>query len=225
MSDATQAMIRPVDPEVVRAFLRDEPDFLRDDSRLLGELGLRVDGGNVIDFGPAALARASAAHKREAVVRREIEDTARANFSAQAQTHAAVIDLLDSRNHSDLARRVDEMAALRFSLTTGVIVLEGPGRVPAGWHGLIEGQVDMLMGEHAVARMGFYAPALGLFGDKLDLIRSMAIVRLALWEPSRQGILAFGSSDPEAFTPDMGSDLVAFLARVVERTAERWPIL
>ena len=82
-----------------------------------------------------------------------------------------------------------------------------------------------LLGEHAVARMGFYSPALGLFGDKLDHIRSMAIVRLALWEPSRQGILAFGSSDPEAFTPDMGSDLVAFLARVVERTAERWPVL
>ncbi|OYX68549.1 MAG: hypothetical protein B7Y81_16540 [Caulobacter sp. 32-67-35] len=184
MSDATQALMKPVDPEVVRAFLRDEPDFLRDDTRLLGELGLRVDAGNVIDFGPAALARAAAAHRREAVVRREIEDTARANFSAQAQTHAAVIDLLDARN-----------------------------------------QIDMLMGDHAVARMGFYAPALGLFGDKLDHIRSMALVRMALWEPSRQGILAFGSSDPEAFTPDMGSELVAFLARVVERTAERWPIL
>lgn len=225
MSDATQALLQPVDPEIVRAFLRTEPEFLRDDSNLLGELGLRVDGGNVVDFGPAALARASAAHRREAVVRREIEDTARANFSAQAQTHAAVIDLLDSRNHSDLARRVDEMAALRFGLTSGVIVLEGPGRIPAGWHALIEGQVDMLMGEHAVARMGFYAPALGLFGDKLDLIRSMAMVRIALWEPSRQGIIAFGSSDPEAFTPDMGSDLVAHLARVVERTAERWPVL
>jgi uncharacterized protein YigA (DUF484 family) len=53
----------------------------------------------------------------------------------------------------------------------------------------------------------------------------MAIVRMALWEPSRQGLLAFGSADPEGFTADMGTDLVAFLARVVERTAERWPIL
>jgi hypothetical protein len=38
-------------------------------------------------------------------------------------------------------------------------------------------------------------------------------------------VLAFGSPDPEGFTPDMGTELVAFLARVVERTAERWPIL
>jgi hypothetical protein len=53
----------------------------------------------------------------------------------------------------------------------------------------------------------------------------MAMVRMAIWEPSRQGLLAFGSPDPEGFTEDMGTELVAFLARVVERTAERWPIL
>lgn len=53
----------------------------------------------------------------------------------------------------------------------------------------------------------------------------MAMVRLAIWEPARIGVLAFGSDDPEGFTPDMGSELVAFLARVVERTAERWPVM
>jgi uncharacterized protein YigA (DUF484 family) len=35
--------------------------------------------------------------------------------------------------------------------------------------------------------------------------------------------LAFGSTDPEAFAEDMGPELVVFLARVVERLAERWP--
>jgi hypothetical protein len=96
--------------------------------------------------------------RARSLVRRRIEATARANFSAQAQTHAAVIDLLDARNHSDLARRVDEMAILRFGLAAGVVVLEGPGRVPAGWHALIAGQIDMTMGDHGVARMGFHAP-------------------------------------------------------------------
>jgi len=53
----------------------------------------------------------------------------------------------------------------------------------------------------------------------------MAMVRMAIWEPSWQGLLAFGSADPHGFTEDMGSELVAFLARVVERTAERWPLV
>ena len=44
-------------------------------------------------------------------------------------------------------------------------------------------------------------------------------------EDQAQGLLAFGSADPEGFTPDMGSELIAFLARVAERTAERWPLL
>ena len=56
--------------------------------------------------GPAALARVSAAHKAEETARQTIEATARANFAAQAQTHEAVIELLDARNHADLARRI-----------------------------------------------------------------------------------------------------------------------
>jgi hypothetical protein len=53
----------------------------------------------------------------------------------------------------------------------------------------------------------------------------MAMVRLAIWEPARQGVLAFGSPEPEGFTKDMGHELVDFLGRVFERTAERWPVL
>ena len=226
MSDPTRAALKAtVDPDSVRAFLRTEPEFLRRDEDLLGELGLKIAADNVIDFGPKALAKAAAAHKREASVRQAIEANARANYSAQAQTHAAVIDLLDARNHADLARRVDEMAKLRFGLAAGVMALEGPRRVPAGWCVLAEGQVDMLAGDAPIARMGFFAPALALFGDQAEAVRSMALVRLAIWEPRREALLAFGSKDPEGFRPDMGAELVNFLARVIERTAERWPVL
>lgn len=226
MSDATRATKKTtVDADSVRAFLRTQPQFLRQDEDLLGELGLKVDAANVLDFGPAALAKVAAAHKREALARQAIEANARANYSAQAQTHAAVIDMLDARNHSDLARRVDELSVLRFGLAAGVIALEGPNRVPAGWRALAEGQADMLVGDAPIARMGFFAPALPLFGDKAELIRSMALVRMAIWEPRREAVLAFGSTDPEAFMPDMGTELVNFLGRVVERTAERWPVL
>ena len=216
----------PLEPTAVRRFLSDNPEFLREDLGLLDELGLKVAAGNVVDFGPAVLARVHAAQQREATQRQQIEETARANFSAQAQTHGAVIDLLDARNHSDLAWRLDELAQARFGLAAAVIALEHDERVPAGWKMLVEGQVDMILGgPQRLAAMGFAPTALGLFGDKAAQVRSMAMVRMAIWEPARQGVLAFGSLDPEGFTPDMGSELVAFLARVVERTAERWPIL
>jgi uncharacterized protein YigA (DUF484 family) len=217
---------REVDTDAVRRFLTANPDFLRTDEALLSELGLRIDAANVVEFGPAALARVHEAHRIESHARRYLEDTAQANFAAQAQTHAAVVDLLEARNHADLARRVDDLAQLRFGLSAGVVALEGPGRTPAGWRMLVEGQVDMILGGgQTLAAMGFRPTALGLFGDRPEPVRAMALVRLAMWEPARQGIIAFGSSEEDAFTPDMGTELVSFLARVVERTAERWPVL
>jgi len=226
--DGTQGGIEEarLEPAAVRRFLSDNPEFLTGDDGLLDELGLRVAAGNVVEFAPAAMARVHAAHQREATQRKQLEETARANFSAQAQTHGAVIDLLDARNHSDLAHRVDELARARFALAAGVIALETEDRPPAGWKRLVEGQVDMILdGPQRLARMGFAPTALGLFGERAADIKSMAMVRMAMWEPSRQGLLAFGSPDPEGFTEDMGAELVAFLARVAERTAERWPLL
>ena len=215
-----------IDPGAVRRFLSDNPEFLTGDDGLLDELGLKVAAGNVVEFAPAVMARVHAAHQREASQRQQVEETARANFSAQAATHGAVVDLLDARNHSDLARRVDELAQQRFGLAAGVIAVETEGLPPAGWKMLVESQVDMILGgPQRLARMGFAPTALGLFGARAEDIKSMAMVRMAIWEPSRQGLLAFGSADPESFTEDMGAELVAFLARVVERTAERWPIL
>ena len=226
MMDLAAARDHVFGPDEVRRFLSDNPDFITHDTSLMAELGLKPDAANnVVEFGPAALARVHEAHKRESSARKHLEATARANFAAQAQTHGAVVDLLDARNHADLARRVDELAQLRFGLATGVVALEGPERTPAGWRTLVEGGIDAVVGHQRVALMGFQPTALGLFGERAPQIRSMAMVRMAIWEPARQGLLAFGSSDENGFTADMGTELVAFLARVVERTAERWPVL
>jgi hypothetical protein len=73
--------------------------------------------------------------------------------------------------------------------------------------------------------MGPCPSARDLFDPGDPGVQSCALVRLSLGSPERQGMLAFGSADPEGFTPDMGPELVSFLARVVERTAARWPIL
>ncbi|HWA62604.1 MAG TPA: DUF484 family protein [Caulobacteraceae bacterium] len=211
--------------EVVKAVLRARPEIVTTDHDLMQSLGVRPTAPNVVEFGPVALSRVSAAHRRESTERRKLEAIARANFAAQAQTHAAVVDLLDARNHSDLARRVDELARLRFGLVAGAVALEGPGRTPAGWRPLVEGQIDLIFGPRNMALMGQAPTALGLFGERAADVASLALVRLAIWEPARQGVIAFGSADEKAFTADMGADLVAFLARVVERTAERWPVL
>jgi len=219
MSAASESEI---DWTAVRASILAQPDRLREDDTLLQALGLKLDHANVVEFGPAALTRLEAARTREMTARQEIEAVARANFAAQAQTHAMAVDLLEARNNADLARRVNEGARNRFGVACGSICVEGPGPAPFGWRSVPTGLLDMLMGS-GLARMGPCAGAAELFGEAALDVRSAAVVRMAVWSPARTAVLAFGSSDIDGFTPDMGAELVAFLARVVERTAERWP--
>ena len=207
----------------VKQLLRANPRLVRDDPALLAELGLRLDEANVIDFGPLALSRVNAAHKRESSARLRLEGVARANFGAQSKTHAAVVDLLAARDNTELANHVAVMARAHFELSAGVLAIEGPHETPAGWRVLAKGQVDMVLGSGNMTLVGQAPTALGLFGADARSICSVALVRLSLWTPLRSGVIAFGATDPHAFAADMGVDLLIFLARVVERTAERWP--
>lgn len=225
MAQAVQDIARLDEDEAVKARLRADPAMLIDDADLLAELGLKATPRNVVEFAPVALARAEAAKAEALTARQSLEEAARANFAAQAQTHAAVIDLLDARNHSDLARRVDECARLRFGLAAGALALEKPGAVPLGWRALAPFDVDRLLGSSETARMGVVPETHVLFGERAERVESAAFLRMSMWAPERTAILCFGSADPRGFSPAMGVELVSFLARVVERVAERWPAL
>jgi uncharacterized protein YigA (DUF484 family) len=217
-------------PEV-RAWLQANPQMILDDRSLLEEIGLKPHGRNVVEFGSAALTKLEEAAEREADARKRIESIARANFAAQTQTHVAALDLLDSRNHSDLARRLDAVAQGRFGLAGAAIAVEKPGGVPFGWRGLEPGGVDGLLGDHGLTWLGPMFDGLDLFGPATDQVRSVALIRMAPHlggvraEEARHAICAFASPEEEGFAAGMGCELVAFIARVVERTAERWPVL
>lgn len=214
----------------VRDWLQAHPELLADDRALLEELGLKATGRNVVEFGKAALTRLEEAAEREADARKRIEAIARANFAAQTQTHVAALDLMEARNPTDLSRRLDGVAQGRFGLVGASVALEKPGGVPFGWKALEAGGVDALLGEHGLTWLGPNFEGLDLFGAAEAEVKSVALIRMAPHFPGsetpvRHAICAFGSQEEDGFTPSMGCELVAFIARVVERTAERWPIL
>lgn len=232
MSVSPDLSIKPEEPHwpEIRAWLQANPQTLLDDRSLLEEIGLKPHGRNVVEFGRAALTRLEEVAEREADARKRIEAVARANFAAQTQTHVAALDLMEARNPSDLSRRLDAAAQGRFGLVGAAIALEKPGGVPFGWKALEAGGVDALLGEHGLTWLGSNFAGLGLFGAGETPVKSVALIRMAPQfpgseAPGRHAICAFGSPDEDGFTPTMGCELVAFIARVVERTAERWPIL
>jgi uncharacterized protein YigA (DUF484 family) len=210
--------------DALKAQLRTHRDLVLQDKTLLVELGLRLDAANIVDFGPVALSRAEAAHKRESNERRRLEAVSRANFAAQTRTHASVIDLIGADSLTDLARRVDCVARLQFGLLTGAVAVEAEGQAPDGWRPLAQGQVDLLIGRRKAVRMGLVPTAIGLFGDLGPIVGSVSLLRLNLGRERRSGVLAFAALETDAFDADMGADLVTFLARVVEQTAGRWSL-
>jgi uncharacterized protein YigA (DUF484 family) len=192
-------------------------------SDLAGAVGLNVEAGaNVVEFAPAALARAMTAHQRESHARERIESITQANLAALAQTHAAVIELLESSDPADLARRLRHLARTRFGLIGAVLAVETDGPVPIGWRPLIQGQTDLILGHGRHVRLGRIQTAYGLFSCRQDEIGSVALVRLQLWPRRRSGVMALAASDADGFCDDMGADLLVFLAKVTERCAGRW---
>ena len=228
MSSKADQIARTVDPaewEKLRAWLIRHADQLRSDGDLLDQLGLKPAASNVVEFIPPTLARIEAERNREAEARKAIEAVAEANFRTQTQIQAAVLDLLESRSHTDLSRRVEESAQRYFELVTATLALEGPQRVPVGWKLLTPGCVDELIGAGRLTRLGSIAGLEPLFGDRAKKVKSVALVRMSLWSPERPALMAYGSADPDHFSAGMGVELVNYLARVVERTTERWPVL
>ncbi len=213
------------DWQALRRHLVEHADDIVRDKALLESLGLQAKSRHLIDFGPAALARLEARAMKDFDVRRQLEMTAKANFDAQNQTHGMVLSLMEARNHSDLARRLSDEARDRFGLVAASIALEDTGPVPLGWKTLDDGGVDYIVGERGLSLLGPDAACRVLFDDDINRIKSAAVLRIALWREGRPGLVAFGSSDFDGFSPEMGAELVAFVARVVERVAERWPVL
>ena len=55
-----------------------------------------------------------------------------------------------------------------------------------------------------------------------NTVQSEAILRLDLGPNNPQGLVALGSSDPNRFSADQGTELLSFFAQTLERMLRRW---
>ena len=220
----TSTLTKPEWSEIL-AILEANPERLRHDLRLLDKLGLMVKSKHLIDFGPASLARLEARAMQNLNAKHDIESTARAHYDAQTQTHELVLNLMDSRNLSDLAGRFEREVQARFGLAAGRLCLEDYGPVPGGWMALDDGGVEFILGEGADHLLGEEAVRPVIFGGETPDILSAALIPIHLDGGERPGLVAFGSVGRFGFTPEMGIELIAFIARMVEKVANRWPLL
>ena len=148
-----------------------------------------------------------------------------AQYGRAQDAALALLDATSLRNFSRIVR--SELPAL-LDVEIARLCVEAEEATAArdekaGLSVLEPGTVDELMGHGRDIVLLDEAPdEYALFGRDGGGIASLALLRLGAGSSGLNGLLAFGSTDPDGFHPLQGTDLLAFLARVAEHCVRRW---
>lgn len=215
-------------PEAVVAFLQGNPQFFESHGHLLATMpapGRYVEGG-VVDLQKVMLDRRLEEISELRNCALEVIETSRSNMATQARTHAAVLALLAAQDTELLMRVIADDLPLLLDVDVVVLAFERGGRplaelVNGTARYLYDNAVDQLVGVDRDVRLVRDMTDDGtIFGGAAGLVRSAALARIRPSRDTAPGLLALGSRG-SAFHPGQGTELLAFLARVVEASVER----
>lgn len=218
----------------VTAYLRSHPDFLRRHPGLLAtiEAPLRAfpdadpDGGAVVDLQHAMIGRLRTELARHVKQHSELIDAGRTNQHSQARIHATVLRLLSARSLDHLLELMSTDLVGLLDIDTVALCLETGSVAPARSHGiriLPNGTIAKVIGgERGVTLRDNVSGDRRIFGETAGLVRSDALLRLVVREKAPPALLALGSREPRRFHPGQGTELLAFLANVMEHSICTW---
>lgn len=210
--------------EDVNAYLREHPDFFVRHPDLLAALTppARWNGDRIVDLHQVMVSRLRDEIDGLRTTALDLIEISRSNMSVQTRTLTGVLALLGAGQLKALLYVIAEELPLILSLDVVALAFE-PGTRPLA--GLVapeigrleRGAVDALLGaKDDVALIDNMLDDGTIFGAGAGLVRSAALARLRPNDILPAGLLALGSRDAGTFYPGQGSDLVAFLARVLE---------
>jgi len=215
--------------EDVAAYLRDHPDFLASRSDLIPHLlPPSVDRGNgVLDMQYYMLQRLRGELGELQEQQRELIATSRANLNNQNRVHAAVLFLLDATSFEHLIQTITTDLAVLLDLDVAVLAVESTGsaipHVSRSQVRVLEPDgVTRILGKRDVLLRDNIQGTPDLYGAAAGAVRSDALVRLRISAAAPAGLIAFASREPDMFHPGQGTELIGFLARVIERSIRSW---
>ena len=155
--------------------------------------------------------------------------TSRSNMSTQNRTHQAVLVLLEAANLAQLAQAVADDLPPILDVDVATLCFEQgfqprPELEVPGVQRIPEGSVDVLLGgaDRACALNEEMPGDPALFGGGAGLVASSALVRVRPGDGLPEGLLALGSRHGCTFHAGQGTELITFLARVVQLSIARY---
>ena len=219
---------RPTEAQVA-AYLKRHPDFLVRNPDLVEILTppARQQGNGVVDFQSVMIERLQTELGGVRTTHDNLVTTTRGNLSSQSQIHRAILDLLNARNFEHFVEAITTDLAVKLDIDCAALCIESDQpnapRPRTGVRFLPLGAVDGLLGEGTEIKL---RPAVAaerrIYGGGATLVKSDALLRLTISPESPVGLLALGTREPGHFQPKQATDLLSFLARVIESTARAW---
>ncbi len=204
--DGSGRQVKVITADDAVAYLKAHPDFFDKHAELANELGLtpRAQGPGVIDMQQAILKRLRSEIDRLKNERTEI--------------------IANSKQNQIVQNRIPELLDVDFITLAIEANADAPKRVPVrGVYVLAPGAIDAAIGPDKHARLRSHvAGEEAFFGDVARFVKSDVLMRLKVSSGSPDGIMCFGSRNPEAFGPEMATELLFFLAKVLENTIRAW---
>lgn len=221
-----------LDPDDVIAWIKANPDFLHQHPHALDHLipPKQNNGKGVADFQSYMIQRLKADKAQAIETTRDVVETARTNMNSQTRIHNAVLRLLEAHSFDEFIQTITHDLCTMLDTDISTLVVEADGRdIPhinnAGIRIVPEGTVDHWMSTKRILLQTDISGIETIYGSGATLVRSQALVRIDIWHQTPPAILAFGSRDPSFFHPSQGTELVTFLAGVVERLFRSWLLL
>ncbi len=220
----------PVSAAQVADYLHRNPDFLSRHPELLRVIKAprRNCGDGVVDLQQYLVEHLRGQLAELSAARDELVVTGRNNLSAQARVHRAILALLAAKSFEHFIETLTTDLAVILDLDVVIIGVEQNGCTAAraqtaGVVQLERNMVDRLIGpRQTIALRPQVSGEPEIFGPGAGLVASDALIRLSISGATPTALLALGSRHPEEFHPGQGTELLSFLARVVESCIRGW---
>jgi len=218
----------PLTDDAVQAFLTENPGFLdrRPEAILTLVMPTSPHGEGVVDIRDFTIRRLQDELRDLRDGTDSLIQTTRVNLSLLKRTHQAVLSVLQGDERGNLGEAVADDLPLLLDVDVAALRFENAGTLPARSAPLATlpaGAVDKVAPRNRPIALRRQAKGdARIFGGGAGLVASDALARLEPGNGHPPGLLALGSRRLGTFDEDQASDLLSFVARVVEHCVRQW---
>jgi len=218
--------------EAVAEYLRAHPTFLTDHPDLFRVLTTPArweEGETLVDLQSLMLEKLREESQELKDAANLLINTTRSNMMIQTRTHAGAVAILGAVGLENLIHVICydlpmllDVDAVSLCFETGDQGSDQLGNDDIRY--LSPGVVDTVLGgADKFAKLLEYTNDDGaVFGEAAGIVQSAALVRLSPGGGIENGLLALGAREQGSFHSGQGTDLLIFIARVVDACLQRW---